>query len=163
MTAATTTRLVTFRVGSELFAVDISSVERVLRYEAARAVPSFPAWIEGVLEHGGRVVPVIDLRRRFGMDAPVPGPQARLLILTLGAEWVGAVVDRVLDIRAVASDDITPPPAIVRGIAGEYLRGVVRRDDSLVVVLDVDRILGGMERLELATAGAALDGVGKDA
>jgi len=163
--SAPLTRLVTFRVGAELFAVDIFSVERVLRYEPARVVPGLPAWMEGVLEHSGRVVPVIDLRRRFAVDASQPGPQARLLILALESEWVGAVVDQVLDIRGVAPDEVTPPPPIVRGIAGEYLRGVVRRGDSLVLVIDADRLLGATERLELgrASSDAAPKGAEGDA
>ncbi|MEO7964023.1 MAG: chemotaxis protein CheW [Gemmatimonadaceae bacterium] len=148
----TITRLVTFRVGTELFAADIFSVERVLRYEPARSMPNLPSWMEGVLEIAGRVVPVIDLRRRFGMHAPLPGSQARLLVLSVRGDWMGAVVDQVLDIRPVAPDEITPPPAIVRGIAGDYLRGVVRRGDSLVVVLDIDRILATTEQLALGAA-----------
>jgi purine-binding chemotaxis protein CheW len=114
--------------------------------------------MEGVLEHAGRLVPVVDLRRRFGVDAPAPSAQSRLLILSTQGEWVGALVDQVLDIRAVAPGDIAPPPAVVRGIAGEYLRGVVRRGDVLVVVLDVERLFASSERLDLATATApALD------
>lgn len=150
--ASSVTRLVTFRVGTELFAADIFSVERVLRYEPPRPMPNLPAWMQGVLEHSGRVVPVVDLRSRFGVPAPLPGPQARLLILSVNGDWMGAVVDQVLDIRPVEPGEITPPPSIVRGIAGDYLRGVVRRGEALVVVLDIDRILASTEQIALGAA-----------
>ena len=108
-TPAPLARLVTFRVGADLFAVDIFSVERVLRYEPARVVPGLPPWMEGVLEHSGRVVPVIDLRRRFAVAAPDPGPQARLLILSLESDWVGAIVDQVLESRKGVHPTVVQP------------------------------------------------------
>ncbi len=151
----TISRLVTFRVGSDLYAADIFSVERVLRYEPARAMPQLPPWMDGVLEQNGRVVPVVDLRKRFNVAAPLPGAQARILVLSVNGEWMAAVVDQVLDIRPVVPGEITPPPAIVRGIAGDYLRGVVRRGDALVVVLDIDRILASTEQISLGAAVAA--------
>lgn len=161
MSTTEAARLVTFRVGEELFAVDIFSVERVLRYEPARRVPHLPDWVVGVLEHAGRVVPVVDLRLRFGVEAPPPGAQARLLVLTAEGDWVGAIVDQVLDIRAVARSDIAPPPPMVRGIAGEFLLGVVRRERDLVVVLDVGRLFRATERRVLSEA-SVVAGVGDD-
>lgn len=151
--AADVTRLVTFRVGADLFAVDLFSVERVLRYEGARHVPHLPPWVVGVLEHAGTVVPVVDLRRRFGGGETTAGAQARLLVLAIGGEWVGAVVDQVLDIRPVQPNDIAPPPPMVAGIAGEFLLGVTRRDGALVVVIDAQRMFEATERATLAAAG----------
>jgi purine-binding chemotaxis protein CheW len=156
-------RLVTFRVGTDLYAADIFSVERVLRYQPPRAIPSVPEWLEGVLEYGGRVVPVIDFRRRFGAPVTEPSAQTRLLVLSRDGEWMAAIVDQVLDVRPVGPDEIAPPPPLVRGLAGAYLRGVIPRDGGLVVVLDIDRILGTTDSLALrdaidaTTVDAALD------
>lgn len=151
-------RIVTFRLGSDLFAVDIAAVERVLRYEPPRAIPNVPAWVEGVIEYQGRVVPVIDLRRRFEMDVPDPGPHARMLVLATGNELVGVVVDAVLDVRAVADEEIADPPAFFRGLAGEYLRGLARGNGELVVMLDAARLITSRERLTLEPASRATDG-----
>ena len=145
-------RVVTFRVGGELFAADILSVERVLRHDAPRPLPGLPDWVEGVIEYSGRVVPVIDLRRRFGMPAGEIGSHTRTIILTTANEWVAAVVDAVLDVRAIEGDDLSPPPSFFRGLAGEYLKGLTRRGEELVVLLDVDRLLSSQERLSLDTA-----------
>jgi len=147
-------KIVVFRVGDDLFAADVQSVERVLRHQAARPIPDVPAWIDGVIEYRERMVPVIDLRRRF--ELPVEGvrPEMRTLVMNAGAEWIAVTVDAVLEV-AGGGEGMTPPPAYFRGLAGEYLRGIVRRGDRLVVVLDVDRLLSATDRLALgrATAG----------
>lgn len=144
-------RVVTFRVGADLYAADIFAVERVIRYEVPRSLPNMPDWIEGVLEYGGRVLPVLDFRRRFGVAPFPPTPQTRLLVLTVANEWIAAVVDQVFDVRVVEPNEMAPPPPLVRGLAGAYLRGVIRRDGALVVVLDIERVLGTTERLTLGT------------
>jgi len=153
MTATTTTvRLVTFRLGSDLFAAPIEAVERVLRYQAPRTVPNLPAWIGGVIEYGNRIVPVIDLRRRFELPSAEITPQMRLLVLSAAGEWAAVLVDAVMDVRTIQSAELVEPPPLFRGLAAEYLRGVIKRDDQLVIVLDTDRLLTSSERLVLAGA-----------
>lgn len=135
-------RVVTFRVGRDLYAVDIALVERVLRHEPARAVPEMPEWVDGVIDFQARVVPVIDLRKRFGCPEALEQPTTRVVVLRVGDESVGVVVDAVLDVRPAPPDDISPPPALLRGISGSYLRGMWRRDPlTVVVVLDAERLL----------------------
>jgi purine-binding chemotaxis protein CheW len=147
--AATASQIVTFRLGDELFAADIFSVERVLRYTAPTSVPNVPEWIEGVIDYQGRVVPVINLRKRFELpDAPVP-PDARILVLTVDDEWVATTVDGVLDVSVLDAARLAPPPALFRGLAGGYLRGLVRRKERLVVFLDVPRLFSTDERIVL--------------
>lgn len=149
---ADATRIVTFRLGTELFAADIGSVERVLKYDPPRSIPNVPDWIEGVIDYQGRVVPVVDLRRRFELPASPPGPHTRMLVLTTGEELVAVVVDAVLDVRPLEEAELAAPPAFFRGLAAEYLRGLARRDGELVVVLDAERLLSSRERLVLEPA-----------
>jgi purine-binding chemotaxis protein CheW len=147
--AAPVSQIVTFRLGDELFAADIFSVERVLRYTAPTVVPNVPEWIEGVIDYQGRVVPVINLRRRFELPAaPIP-TDARILVLTVDDEWVAATVDGVLDVSALDGSRLAPPPALFRGLSAGYLRGLVRRGDRLVVFLDVARLFSTHERIVL--------------
>jgi purine-binding chemotaxis protein CheW len=150
MTAsATISQIVTFRLGDELFAADIFSVERVLRYTAPTAVPNVPEWIEGVIDYQGRVVPVINLRKRFELPAaPIPA-DARILVLTVDDEWVAVTVDGVLDVSALDASRLAPPPALFRGLSAGYLRGLVRRGERLVVFLDVARLFSTNERIVL--------------
>ena len=148
-TAVAASQIVTFRIGTELFAADIFSVERVLRYTSPTPVPNVPAWIEGVIDYQGRVVPVINLRKRFELaEAPVAS-DARILVLTVEDEWVAATVDGVLDVSVLDASRLAPPPALFRGLAAGYLRGVVRRGEKLVVFLDVARLFATDERIVL--------------
>ena len=153
MTSATVaTRIVTFRLGSDLFAADVSLVERVLKYAKPRSIPNVPDWIEGVIEYQERVVPVIDLRRRFDLSATEIGAHTRMLVFATMGEWVAVIVDAVLDVRPLQDADLAEPPRLFRGLAGEYLRGLTRRGDELVLVLHADRLLSSHERLSLQPA-----------
>ena len=157
-TASTpTSQIVTFRLTEDLFAADIFSVERVLRFQAPTAVPNLPAWVEGVIEYHGRVVPVIDLRKRFELPEREAAAETRILVFNSGGEWIAAVVDAVLEVAAVTDAELAPPPPLFRGLAGEYLRGIARRNGRLVIFLDVARLLSTTERLVLQRSVAAED------
>jgi purine-binding chemotaxis protein CheW len=155
MTESTAQQLVTFRLGDDQFAVDIFDVERVLRYSAPAVLPNLPAWIDGVIEHSGRVVPVIDLRTRFGMPRLAPRPEHRILVLAIGEELLGVTVDSVHEVLSVAPEEIASPPPLFRGLNAEYLRGLVRREGLLIIFLDVARVLTSSELLELTAVTAS--------
>ena len=138
---AESTRLVTFRLGSHLFAAEIHAVQRVLRYEQPRALPDMPEWMEGVVDYQGTMVPVIDMRRRFGLAASAPGAQARLMVCAAPGGLAAMLVDAVLDVKPVQPGELMNPPDLFSGLAGEYLKGLTRRQDQLVVVLDVESLL----------------------
>jgi purine-binding chemotaxis protein CheW len=172
MNENTSHQVVTFRVGDDEFAADIMSVERVLRYVQPTLVPNLPEWVEGVIEYEARVIPVIDLARRFGIErAGEPGAgqdggatARRVIVFAVDGEWVGAVVDSVLEVVVIPADRLSPPPAIFRGLAAEYLRGLVRRGEAgrapgvaaqggaLLIFLEVQRLLTATERLQLERA-----------
>lgn len=141
------TRLVTFRVGEHLFAAEIHAVQRVLRYEVPRALPDMPGWMEGVVDYQGTMVPVIDMRRRFGLPASTPGPQARLMVCAPPGGLAAMLVDAVLDVKPIQPSDLLDPPELFRGLAGEYLKGLARRQGHLVVVLDVEVLLASQAPL----------------
>jgi purine-binding chemotaxis protein CheW len=145
-------KLVTFRLGDDLFAADIFSVERVLRYTAPTAVPDMPDYIEGVIDYQQRVVPIVNLRRRFELPRMEAKNETRILILHGGGEWVGVVVDAVTAVTAFDPASVAEPPRIFRGLAGEYLKGIVRMGDKLVILLDVERLLSSTERIALERA-----------
>ena len=152
---ATVSKIVTFRLGDDLFAADIYSVERVLRFQPTTPVPNVPQWIEGVIDYQGRVVPVINLRKRFELPPAPVGGDTRILVFNVAGEWIGGIVDAVLDVASLDAAKLAPPPPIFRGLAGEYLLGIVRREQRLVVFLDVTRLLSTSERLVLERATAS--------
>jgi len=146
-------KLVTFRLGDDLFAADIFSVERVLRYTAPTAVPDMPDYIEGVIDYQGRVVPIVNLRRRFEMPDGEVRNETRILVLHGGGEWIGVVVDAVTAVTAFDPASVAPPPKLFRGLTAEYLKGIVRMGERLVIFLDVERLLSSTERIALDRAG----------
>ncbi|MDX2184475.1 MAG: chemotaxis protein CheW [Gemmatimonadaceae bacterium] len=148
-------QLVAFRLGNDQFAADVFSVERVLRYVPPRAIPNVPAWIAGVVDYQQRVVPVIDLRARFELPPVPPKPETRILVLHVDGEWIGAIVDAVTEVASVEAGAVQPPPPLFRGLSAAFLKGVVRRGDALIVVLDTARLLSTTERLVLEQAGSA--------
>jgi purine-binding chemotaxis protein CheW len=152
-----TLQIVVFRLADDWFAADVFAVERVLRHRAPTAIPDVPDWIAGVIDYQDRVVPVIDLRTRFGLAPQPPRPESRILVFNAGGEWIGGVADSVVEVAQLDATHLAPPPAMFRGLAGEYLRGLVRRDDRLVIVLDVARLLSTTDKLTLdqARTGAA--------
>ena len=156
-------QLVTFRLGDDRFAVDIFVVERVLRFIPPRPIPNVPAWLEGVIDFGGKVVPVIDLRTRFELPVAASREGARILVVGTGDDWMGAIVDAVEEVATVTDAQLEAPPPIFRGLARQYLKALVRRGqggDPPLVVLDVAQLLTARERivLEQAVAGAIANG-----
>ena len=146
-------KLVTFRLGEDHFAADVHAVERVLRYAVPTSVPDMPEYIEGVMDYLGRVVPVVNLRRRFELPSMAAQPETRTLILNVSGEWIGVVVDSVTEVAPFDPAAVAPPPKLFRGLAGEYLKGIVRRGDKLVIYLDVEQLLSSTERIALKEAG----------
>lgn len=148
MTAGDEVQLVTFRLGRQEFAFSIFQVERVLRYQPSDPLPKAPPFLEGILAYGDGVVPVVDLRKRLGLPAPV-GDETRIAILDLEQGAVGVAVDAVLEVLRVPAERVTPPAPIVRGLAAEYISGIVRLGERTIVVLAPAKLLSSTERLAL--------------
>ena len=145
-------KLVTFQLGVDLFAADVFAVDRVLRFTPPNSVPDAPAWIQGVLEHRGTVIPVVDLRRRIELADTAVTPETRLLVFNTAGGWVGGVVDAVHEVAVVPAASVSPPPALFRGLAAHIVRGGAKVRDQLVVVLDVDRVLTSADRIAFERA-----------
>src|SRR5581483_4266911 len=149
-------QLVVFRAGGETYAVDVFSVERVLRYEPPRPIPNLPAWLEGVMEYGGCVVPVIDVRTRFDLPRADDRAHARIVVFVMGDERVAAIVDAVDEVATVDEAALEEPPPTFRGVARQYVRALVRRGGTVTVVLDAAQFLNPRERIVLEQATAEL-------
>ena len=145
--AGTGVKLVVFQLGVDLFAADVLSVDRVLRYSPPNSVPDVPRWVEGVMEHRGEVIPVIDLRRRIELAEATITPETRTLVLNTSNGRVGAIVDAVLEVALVPAESMSPPPSLFKGVATDVIRAVTKVRDQLVVVLDVDRVMWNADRI----------------
>ena len=124
----------------------------MLRWSAPRAIPNVPAWLDGVIEYGGRTIPVVDLRARFDLPAPESREHARILVLAAGDARIAATVDAVDEVATVPRGDLEDPPEIFRGLARQYLQALLRRYGDVTVVLDVAQLLNSRERIVLDQA-----------
>jgi len=144
-------QLVTFKVGGQDFAFNIFQVERILRYEAPAPLPKAPDYLEGVLQYQGSAVPLIDLRKRLGTASPLR-EDTRTVILEFEGGKIGIIVDAVTEVLQVAAQAVTPPPGIVKGLAAEYIAGLVVQNGRTIIVLNTNKLLTAKEKLALQEA-----------
>ncbi len=142
-------QLVTFHIGDEEFGVEILKVQEIIRMMGITRVPRAPDFVEGVINLRGKVIPIIDLRRRFSMETQFHDKQTRIIVLTVKGIVVGFIVDSVSEVLRIPADTVEPPPAIVAGIDSEYINGVGKLADRLLILLDLDKLLSDRERSEL--------------
>jgi purine-binding chemotaxis protein CheW len=145
-------QLVVFQLGAELYGCEISRVHEIIRLQSVTKVPRAPAFVEGVINLRGKVIPVVDLRRRFGLPTADHTRASRIVVVEIGDQVVGIVVDGVSEVLRVNSAIVEPPSPVVTGIDSEYLHGIAKLADRLVILLDLDRILAREERRALEVA-----------
>jgi len=150
-------QLVTFRVGGEEFGLDVFAVHEILRYQEPTPMPRAPEFVEGVLDVRGTLVPIVDLRRRFETPGAGYGEDTRIVVVDYSHERLGLVVDSVTEVLRAPETAVSPPPAYIRGLAAEFVRGIVRVGERLVVLIDLERILSSQERIALAHAAEGTD------
>jgi purine-binding chemotaxis protein CheW len=146
--AADAHNLVRFRVGDTCYAFDVLSIEEVTNAGALTELPNMGHGVAGVTDHRGRVIPIVDLRPRFGLERAEANRQTRWILMRSGYGLVGFVVDRVLDVVA-ASGVLTSVPQVGGDEMRRGIRGVVNVDGVLVFVLDEDRLASVVADLEL--------------
>ena len=144
-------QLVSFRLAGQDFAFNIFQVERILRYEAPAPLPKAPDFLEGVLQYQGTPVPIVDLRKRLSVPAPLR-EDTRIIVLEWDGGRIGVVVDAVTEVMQVPVGDVAAPPGIVRGLAAEYITGLVGREGKTVIVLHTGKLLASKEKLALQAA-----------
>jgi len=134
-------QLVTFSIGEEEFGVDILKVQEIIRTMEITKVPKAPVFVEGVINLRGKVIPIIDLRRRFGLSSKEHDKHTRIIVIEINNMIVGFVVDSVSEVLRIPAGTVEPPPAVVAGMESEYISGVGKLQDRLLILLDLDRLL----------------------
>ena len=133
-------QLVVFSLGEESFGVDIDSVREIIRWQPVTHVPETTASVLGVLNLRGNVIPVVDLRNRFGMASAEETDATRILVVDIGTD-VGALVDSVTEVIRLSSDAIGELSPVVASTNSEYIDGIARVEDRLLILLNMDRAL----------------------
>lgn len=143
-------QLACFRVGMGLYAIDILRIKEIIRPLKLTPLPKAPEFVEGVINLRGAVIPIIDLRKRFDLVPEAQDRRTRIIICTVFTKIIGLVVDEVAEVRRYTRQDMQPAPQFVKGKDAEFFLGVCRRDDELIMVLDLERILSNAERISIA-------------
>jgi purine-binding chemotaxis protein CheW len=145
-------RLITFTAGPETFVLDIMGLRQIIPYTGSTTVPTAPAFIEGIIVLRNEVIPIVDLRARLYPQLQERPEQPLVLITHSSAGMIGLKVDAVRRIINMSTDALLPPPPIIRGIRGELLIAIVPYEEEVYLLIDVENILSGEEKRELADA-----------
>lgn len=142
-------QLVVFELGREHYGVDISAVESIIKMQAITVVPHTPSFVEGVTNLRGSVLPVIDLRKRFGLALDDISKNSRIVVIALGKTKVGMIVDAVSEVLRIPEDAIEPPPPMVTSVDTTFITGIAKVEDKLVILLELSRVLSLQEATAL--------------
>jgi len=153
-----TNQYLSFTLGAEVFAIDIASVREVLEFTAITKMPRTPGYIRGVINLRGRAVPVVDVRLKFDMPETQRTVNTCIIIVEvlLGGEQtvVGALADSVQEVLDIEPRDIEPTPKMGTAISADCIRGIGKRDEAFIIILDIDRVFSEEELSLIAhTAG----------
>ncbi len=145
-------QLVVFDLAEEGYGVDIGSVREIIRMQEITKVPRAPDFVEGVINLRGRVIPVIDLRKRFGFEATEMTKDTRIVVVDIGGQDIGVVVDAVTEVLRLSADKVEPASSVITTSDSEYLLGIAKLDERLIILLDLQQALSAMEERSMAQA-----------
>jgi purine-binding chemotaxis protein CheW len=150
------TQYLTFKLGDEVFALDIDKVREVLDFTTLTRVPKMPAFVRGVINLRGSVVPVADLRLKFGMPGTEKTANTCVIIteVTVDGETavLGALADSVQEVLELEQDSIEPPPKIGTMLRTEFIKGMGRRNERFIIILDIDKVFSAEELIQVQAA-----------
>jgi purine-binding chemotaxis protein CheW len=151
------TQLVVFDLAAEYYGVDIGDVREIMRMQTITRVPGAPPSVEGVINLRGRVVPVIDLRKRLKLQVGEQTKDSRIVVVNTSGQDIGVIVDAVTEVLRIPLSSIEPPSSMVTGSDSDYLRGIAKLEAKLVILLDLNRVLSTVEMQEISSMKAAVE------
>lgn len=146
-------QLVSFHLGGEEYALEILRVQEIIRMMDLTRVPNSPDFVEGVINLRGKVIPVIGLRKRFGLGAKEYDKQTRIVVVEVAGNVVGFVVDAVNEVLRISSDTVEPPPRLTK-LDREMISGVGKLENRLLLLLDVEKLLSQSEQAAMSEVAA---------
>ncbi|GMO36745.1 MAG: chemotaxis protein CheW [Termitinemataceae bacterium] len=142
-------QMVTFQLGEELYGVDILDVKEIVRVQAVRAIPNAPYYVEGFFNLRSEIIPIINLHKRFALKKMAMSPEDELLsgfvILDIDGMKLGVIIDRVSRVVTIERNEIQPPPQMLSGIGAEYIQGVVRQNETYLIMLNIRNLFNPKE------------------
>ncbi len=151
MTDGRILQLVTFKLGNEEFGVDILKVQEINRMMVITRIPNAPPFIEGVINLRGKIIPIVDLRKKLGFDngSGEYEKTTRIIVVELDGLVLGFIVDSVSEVLRIPENTIEPPPSIVGGVESDYIEGVGKLDNRLLILLELKKLFTSTDRKDI--------------
>jgi len=144
-------QLVSFLLSNEEYGVEVLKVREIIRMPSITKMPNTPDYVEGIINLRGKVIPIISMRRRFGLPESDHDGHTRIMVMDVAGGLTGFIVDGVSEVIRIHSDEIQPPPPMVSGsIDQDFITGVFNHADRLLIIMDVDRMFSQDERESLS-------------
>ena len=141
-------QLVTFQLGEELYGVNIMDVKEIVRLQNVRVIPNAPYYVEGIINLRGEIIPIIDLHKRFRIQALSSDEidyEGGFIILNIDNSKIGIIIDKVARVVTVKSEDVKEPPQMLSGIGSEYIEGVIREEKGYLIMLNIRKLFNAKE------------------
>lgn len=145
-------QLVSFRLAQEEYGIEITKVQEIILMGEITRVPQTPDYIKGLINLRNTVIPIVDLRLRFGLAQEPAGDETRIMVVNVQGKTIGIIVDAVSEVLRISPEQIAPPPPTVAGLGREYLTGLVKFEKRLLIMLDIDKILSESEVAQVSAA-----------
>lgn len=142
-TVTTEKQMVLFELGSEIYGLDIATVHEIIRMQPITRVPKAPFYVEGVINLRGKVIPVIDMGKRFGLEKVERAKNNRIVVVNINDTILGIIVDAVTEVIRIPTDSIEPVSDIITAAKSDYLMGIAKLTDKMVILLELDKLLSG--------------------
>ena len=141
-------QLVSFRLGGEEYGIEITKIQEIILMGEIARIPQTAVYVKGLINLRSNVIPVIDLPLRFGMEESPVTDETRIMVVNVEDRTVGLIVDAVSQVLRVSQGQISPPPPTVAGLGREYLTGLVKFENRLLILLEIEKILSEEDKLE---------------
>ena len=141
-------QLVTFQLGEELYGVNIMDVKEIVRLQNVRVIPNAPYYVEGIINLRGEIIPIIDLHKRFriqAMSRDAVDIEGGFIILNIDNSKIGIIIDKVARVVTVKAEDVKDPPQMLSGIGSEYIEGVIREETGYLIMLNIRKLFNAKE------------------
>jgi purine-binding chemotaxis protein CheW len=145
-------QVVSFKLHKEEYAIEITKAKEIILLEGITKVPQMPDFIEGIINLRGEVIPVLDLRKRLQLHCTEMGEHTRIVVVRMGTRIMGLIVDSVSQVMKIPKSEIKEPPETIAGLAGDYLIGVGKVNERLILLLDIDKVISAGEHAQLTRA-----------
>lgn len=149
-------QVVSFQLSNEEYGLDIMSVQEIILMGEITQIPEVPDYIQGLINLRGKVIPIVDLRKRFRLEASAPTEHTRIVVVNAGANTFGVIVDAVNKVLRIESDQIEPPPSGLAGLEQVYIQGLLKQEEKIMILLNMETVLSQDDQQLLAESTEAV-------